>query len=82
MAAEGEPRSGLLIDWGGVLTTNLFASFHAYCLRAEIDPKELRGRFSSDPQARELLISLEKGELDEGDFERRFATLLGVEPAG
>ena len=28
MAAE-PPRSGLLIDWGGVLTTNLFASFHA-----------------------------------------------------
>ena len=25
-------RTGLLIDWGGVLTTNLFASFHAYCL--------------------------------------------------
>ena len=82
MAADGEPRTGLLIDWGGVLTTNLFASFHAYCLRAEIDPKELRGRFSSDPQARELLIALEKGELAEGDFERQFATLLGVEPAG
>ena len=82
MAADGEPRTGLLIDWGGVLTTNLFASFHAYCLRAEIDPKELRGRFSSDPQGRELLIALEKGELAEGDFERRFATLLGVEPAG
>ena len=26
-------RTGLLIDWGGVLTTNLFASFHAYCVR-------------------------------------------------
>ena len=52
-----------------MLTSNLFASFHAYCLRAEIDPHELVGRFSDDPEARELLIALEKGELDEADFE-------------
>ena len=82
MAADGQARSGLLIDWGGVLTTNLFASFHAYCLQAQIDPKKLLGRFRSDPQARDLLIALEKGELAEGDFERQFAALLDVEPAG
>jgi epoxide hydrolase-like predicted phosphatase len=77
-----EPRTGLLIDWGGVLTTNLFASFHAHCLRAEIDPQTLLGRFREDPEARELLIALEKGELDETAFEQRFAALLGVEPEG
>jgi putative hydrolase of the HAD superfamily len=82
MAAEDEARTGLLIDWGGVLTTNLFASFHAYCLAAEIDPKTLLGRFRSDPEARDLLVALEKGELSEDDFERQFAALLGVEPAG
>ena len=82
MAADGEARTGLLIDWGGVLTTNLFASFHAHCLNAEIDPKTLLGRFRSDPQARDLLVALEKGELSEDDFERQFAALLDVEPAG
>jgi putative hydrolase of the HAD superfamily len=76
------PHTGLLIDWGGVLTTNLFASFHAHCLRAEIDPQTLLGRFRDDPEARELLIALEKGEIDEGVFEQRFAALLGVEPEG
>ncbi len=81
MAAD-EERTGLLIDWGGVLTTNLFASFHAYCLSAEIDPKTLLGRFRSDPEARDLLVALEKGELSEDGFERQFAALLGVEPAG
>jgi putative hydrolase of the HAD superfamily len=75
-------RTGLLIDWGGVLTTNLFASFHAYCLRAQIDPQVLAGRFREDPQARELLIALEKGEIDEPAFEQRFAALLGVAPEG
>ena len=82
MAADEQARTGLLIDWGGVLTTNLFASFHAYCLAAEIDPKTLLGRFRSDPEARDLLVALEKGELSEDDFERRFAALLGVQPAG
>ncbi len=82
MATEEDGRTGLLIDWGGVLTTNLFASFHAYCLAAHIDPKTLLGRFRSDPEARDLLVALEKGELSEDDFERQFAALLGVEPAG
>ncbi len=36
-ADNGDRRSALLIDWGGVLTINLFASFHAYCLHAGID---------------------------------------------
>jgi epoxide hydrolase-like predicted phosphatase len=81
-AAEGSARTGLLIDWGGVLTTNLFASFHAHCLRAEIDPQTLLGRFREDPEFRELLIALEKGEIDEPAFEQRFAALLEVEPEG
>jgi epoxide hydrolase-like predicted phosphatase len=83
--ADGNGQSGLrglLIDWGGVLTTNLFVSFHAYCVRAGIDPAKLVGRFKSDPEARELLIELETGKLAEDEFERRFAALLDVAPDG
>ena len=79
---NGATRSALLIDWGGVLTTNLFASFHAFCVAAEIDPQKLMGRFKSDPEARELLVALEKGKLDEREFEQKFAALLEVEPDG
>jgi epoxide hydrolase-like predicted phosphatase len=78
----GELRSGLLIDWGGVLTTNLFASFHAFCIESEIDPQTLLGRFKTDPAARELLIALETGALEEQAFESQFAALLKVEPNG
>jgi putative hydrolase of the HAD superfamily len=81
-AANGDRRSALLIDWGGVLTTNLFASFHAYCLKAGIPPESLMGRFRTDPAARELLIALEKGELEEDAFELQFAAQLGVSPDG
>ena len=30
---------GLLIDWGGVLTTSLFASFNDFCVRTGLDPQ-------------------------------------------
>jgi putative hydrolase of the HAD superfamily len=81
MAPEGS-RSALLIDWGGVLTTNLFHSFREFCERSEIDPKLLMGRFRSDPEARKLLVALETGVLDEAGFEQRFAEMLGVDPGG
>ncbi len=79
---EPERRTALLIDWGGVLTTNLFVSFHAHCVKAGIDVEQLRGRFRDDPVARELLIALEKGQLGEAEFEVEFAALLEVEPDG
>jgi epoxide hydrolase-like predicted phosphatase len=81
-APADETRSALLIDWGGVLTTNLFASFHAYCLAAGIAPETLLGRFRTDEAARELLIALETGELGEDAFELQFAAQLGVDPDG
>jgi epoxide hydrolase-like predicted phosphatase len=79
---DGQRRTGLLVDWGGVLTTNLFSSFHAFCVASEIDPKSVMGRFRTDREARELLIALETGTLQEGEFETQFAALLEVEPDG
>jgi len=80
--SNGARRAGLLIDWGGVLTTNLFTSFRDFCMKVGIDPQTLRDRFSSDPSFRKLLIALEKGQLDEGEFEQELAPLLGAEPDG
>jgi epoxide hydrolase-like predicted phosphatase len=79
---QSATRRGLLIDWGGVLTSNLFASFHAYCIDTGMDPTTLMGRFRRDPAARELLVALETGEIDELAFEVNFAALLEVEPTG
>jgi putative hydrolase of the HAD superfamily len=80
-AGAGE-RTGLLIDWGGVLTTNLFASFHAYCVQAQIDPEQLITSFRKNDEFRELLIALEEGALNEDAFQERFAGMLGVASEG
>jgi putative hydrolase of the HAD superfamily len=71
---------GLLVDFGGVLTSNLFDSFRAFCELEGLEPEEVGRRFRHDQACRELLIGLETGALPEEEFEPRFAEALGVAP--
>src|SRR5438270_13322163 len=80
---DGEtPYRGLLIDYGGVLTTDLFDSFRAFCEVEGLEPEAIGQSFRRDPSCRELLIGLETGKLDEEEFEVRFAEILGVSAPG
>lgn len=82
MASE-PGRSGLLMDWGGVMTTNLFESFAAFCVAEKLAPETVRNAFRSDPVSRRLLEDFECGRLADPDFETQFGSVLGVaEPAG
>ncbi|MDX6513440.1 MAG: putative hydrolase of the superfamily [Gaiellaceae bacterium] len=77
-----ESRQGLLVDFGGVLTSDVFASFQAFCEEEGLLPDTVRERFMKDPMARELLADLETGKLTEEEFEPKFAAVLEVEPDG
>jgi putative hydrolase of the HAD superfamily len=80
---NGDQRyQGLLVDWGGVLTTNLFESFSAFCEAEGIAPDAIRRAFREDPECRQLLIDFETGQIEEAEFEPQFAEFLGVEPEG
>jgi epoxide hydrolase-like predicted phosphatase len=72
---------GLLVDFGGVLTTDVFESFREFCAREGLDPESVRRLFREDPDALMLLRRLERGEIAEDEFERRFAAMLGVADA-
>jgi epoxide hydrolase-like predicted phosphatase len=74
-------RIGLIVDFGGVLTTDVFASFEAFCAAEGLPRDTVRNRFREDPEARALLADLETGALAPVEFEPRFAALLDVEPA-
>lgn len=69
---------GLLVDFGGVLTTNVFASFEAFCRESGLDADHVKQLFRSDPEARKLLEDLETGALSEPDFEVAFGKRLGL----
>ena len=71
-------RRGLLIDYGGVLTSNLFESFRSFCQLEGLEPDTVVRRFREDQRCRALLIDLEVGKLTEEEFEPQFAAVLGV----
>jgi putative hydrolase of the HAD superfamily len=70
---------GLLVDFGGVLTSNVFDSFRDFCLAEGLDAETVKGLFREDPRALELVRGLETGELSEDDFGERFGGLLGID---
>lgn len=69
---------GLLVDFGGVLTTNVFDSFKQFCVNEGLDPQAVKLLFRQDPEALGELRRLEKGEVTEEEFEARFGAMLGV----
>jgi len=69
---------GLLVDYGGVLTTNVFDSFREFCVDESIDPTRVKRLFREDPSALAAVRSLETGEISEEEFGERFGELLDL----
>lgn len=73
------PKRALIVDYGGVLTTDIWLAFGEFCESVGLEPDSVKALFRDDPEALALLRGLETGELDEADFEPRFAALLGLD---
>jgi putative hydrolase of the HAD superfamily len=70
--------NGLLVDFGGVLTTNVFQSFRAFCEREGLEPDAVKKLFKERGEGLDLLRQLERGQLSNEEFSPRFGALLGV----
>jgi putative hydrolase of the HAD superfamily len=75
---SGNGKRGLLVDFGGVLTTNVFDSFREFCVAEGLDPGTIKDKFRSDPEALATVRGLERGDLTEGEFSERMGAVLGV----
>jgi putative hydrolase of the HAD superfamily len=71
---------GLIVDFGGVLTTNVFDSFKAFCRAEGLPEDSVKKMFRERGEGLSLLRQLEKGELTAAEFSEKFAPLLGVAP--
>jgi epoxide hydrolase-like predicted phosphatase len=71
-------RHGLILDYGGVLTSSPFASFEAFCAIEGLPPDAVQTRLSEDAEASALLARLETGEIAAAEFEPAFAARLEV----
>jgi epoxide hydrolase-like predicted phosphatase len=80
MASEDGRREcrGLLVDYGGVLTTSPFDSFADFCAQEGVPFEVLTRSLRSDPRCRQLLVGLETGRLADKEFESGLAAILGV----
>jgi FMN phosphatase YigB (HAD superfamily) len=78
MAGNPKPKSALIVDFGGVLTSNIWVAFGEFCESEGLETDRVLELFRSEPEAMELLRGLETGKLDEAEFEPRFGMLLGV----
>lgn len=77
--SDSKPR-GLLVDFGGVLTTEIWSSFSAFCREAGLDEDAVKDTFRGDGPGLNLLRTLEKGEISDPDFEQEFGALIGAPP--
>jgi epoxide hydrolase-like predicted phosphatase len=68
---------GLLVDFGGVLTTNVFESFRAFCVDEGLGANAFANLFR-DPSARTELRKLETGGVTEDEFGKWLGAQLGV----
>jgi putative hydrolase of the HAD superfamily len=71
-------NTGLLIDFGGVLTTSVWDSFADFCREKKLEEDAVKRLFRQDPEALAELRGLETGQLSEDEFELRFAKRLGL----
>jgi epoxide hydrolase-like predicted phosphatase len=73
---------GLLVDFGGVLTTDIWRSFDLFCTSEGLEAGHVKELFRADGEALALLRRLERGDVSDADFERDFGAMLAVEPDG
>ncbi len=82
---HGEPARtehlsrGLLVDFGGVLTTDVFDSFRSFSVAEGLEPDAVKRLFRENPRAVAELRKLETGETGEAEFASAFGALLGIE---
>ena len=66
------------MDFGGVLTTNMWEGFDEFCRAEGIERGSVRRVFKREPEALADLRLLETGEIEPDEFERRFGRRLGI----
>ncbi|MBS2965715.1 HAD family phosphatase [Actinocrinis puniceicyclus] len=78
----GRARRGLLTDYGGVLTTSVFESFHAFERAEGLERGASVRLLRDDARAGRLLAGMETGATAAAAFEAEIGAMLGVSPGG
>jgi putative hydrolase of the HAD superfamily len=75
-------RRGLILDFGGVVTTDFYGAMSAFCVREGLPPDAIVRVLRDDPEGRAALAAVEAGEISQRDYELTLARRLGVDDQG
>ena len=73
---------GLILDFGGVVTTDLYAEMSAFCVREGLGPDAVVRVLRDTAEGREAIKAVEAGTISQRDYEVIIGRLLGVDDRG
>jgi hypothetical protein len=73
---------GLILDFGGVVTTDLFAELSAFCIKEGLEPGAFARVLNDDQEGRRAFEDVETATISQREFEVRVGRLLGVDDHG
>lgn len=73
------PKRALLVDFGGVLTSDVFEGFRAFAGARGADPKLIERLISENSEVAAALVAHEEGRSSLQDFEQVLAERLSIE---
>ena len=73
---------GLLLDFNGVLTSDLFEAYGAFSRESGLPAGALLALLKDDPDGHALLQDLERGRISQPEFEQAIGQRLGIDGTG
>jgi epoxide hydrolase-like predicted phosphatase len=73
---------GLILDFGGVVTTDFYGALSAFSAREGLDPGAFVHVLRHTDEGRAALAAVECGQISQRAYEKTLATLLGLDDAG
>jgi epoxide hydrolase-like predicted phosphatase len=74
--------SGLILDFGGVVTTDFYGALSAFSVREGLDAVAFVRVLREDPEGRKAFHAVECGQIPQRDFEVTMGRLLGLDDNG
>jgi putative hydrolase of the HAD superfamily len=75
-------KRGLILDFGGVVTTDFYGALSAFCVREGLPPDAIRHVLRDTPDGRAALAAVEAGRISQRAYEVTLGKLLGVDDHG
>jgi putative hydrolase of the HAD superfamily len=69
---------GLILDFGGVITTDFYACLSAFCVREGLAPDSVTRALGAIPEGRDVFAAAEAGRVPQRELELMLARQLGL----